>query len=258
MPQRLRPIVEVFPAPPKDIDPQQLDMTRIPRHVAIIMDGNGRWAKSRGLERAAGHEAGVASVREAIRVCNDLGIRFLTIYAFSTENWNRPQGEVDALMEMFAETMAVELPGLEEECARVNLIGNIGELPMRTRDTFEHSIEETEGNDGLTLTMAVNYGGRHELVDAMRLLAREVADGDRTWDSIDAETISGALYAPGMPDPDLLIRTSGEQRISNFMIWETAYSEFYVTETLWPDFDRYELLRALIDYQGRDRRFGRV
>jgi undecaprenyl diphosphate synthase len=258
MPQKLRPIPEVFPAPPEDIDPRKLDMSRIPRHVAIIMDGNGRWAKTRGLERVAGHEAGIASVREAIQICNDLGIRFLTIYAFSTENWNRPQEEVDALMEMFAETMAAELPGLEAECARVNLIGNMGELPTRTRDTFEHSIEETIENDGLTLTMAVNYGGRSELVDAMRLLAHEVADGARSWDSIDEAAVSTALYAPDMPDPDLLIRTSGEQRISNFMIWETAYSEFYVTEKFWPDFDRYEFLRALIDYQGRDRRFGRV
>ena len=237
---------------------ERLDLERLPRHVAVIMDGNGRWAQSRGLPRTAGHKAGIAAVREAILACDELGIGWLTIYAFSTENWNRPRREVDMLMNLFASTMAAELKGLEDHDARVRLIGNLSALPDKTRRIFEQSIAETKDNKGLTLTMAVNYGGRREIADAVREIAERVAAGELDPYSIDERCVSSHLYDPEAPDPDLLIRTSGEQRLSNFLIWQTAYSEFYITDTLWPDFDRYGLLDALVDFQGRSRRFGKV
>ncbi len=254
--------LDKFPEVPGDLNLDDFDLSRIPVHIAIIMDGNGRWAQSQGFPRGAGHIAGVEGVREAIKACNDLGVRYLTIYSFSTENWNRPQQEVDLLMNLFATTMADELPGLEEEHARVKLIGRIDALPEETRKVFEDSIERTKDNDGLTLTMAVNYGGRDEIASAISRLLDEYRQGtlspDLLVDGVTEDMISERLFTAGIPDPDLLIRTSGEFRLSNFLLWQCAYSELYITDTLWPDFDRYELLRSIIEYQRRDRRFGGV
>lgn len=254
-------LAEKFPDPPADLDLEAFDFRNVPSHVAIIMDGNGRWAKSRGLKRGAGHVAGIEGVRAAIKACNDLGIAYLTIYSFSTENWNRPPDEVKLLMSLFAQTMAKELPGLEEENARVKLIGRIEELPEKTRATFEKAIRDTEDNTGLTLVMAVNYGARDEIARAASSILRDYADDPGSFDlgeGVSEDRFSSYLFTDGLPDPDLLIRTSGEMRLSNFMLWQCAYSEFYITDVLWPDFDRYELLRAVMAYQRRNRRFGKV
>lgn len=233
-------------------------MKRIPEHVAVIMDGNGRWAKQRGLDRGQGHKAGIRAVREAITTCNDIGVRYLTIYSFSTENWNRPKTEVMGLMDLFAKTMSSELAGLDEEKVRVKLLGRVEDLPLTTRTIFNQAEKRTAKNGGMTLAIAVNYGSRLEIADAVRAITRMVEAGDLTGEAVSEDLLSAHLYTADMPDPDLLIRTSGEMRLSNFLLWQLAYSEFYVTDVLWPDFDRYELLRALLDYQARDRRFGRV
>jgi len=257
----LQRLQEKFPDVPGDLDLSAFDLDNIPTHVAIIMDGNGRWAKDRGLPRGSGHVAGIEGVRAAIKACNDLGIGYLTIYSFSTENWNRPKDEVDLLMDLFARTMAKELPGLEEEHARVKLIGRIDALPEETRRVFEESIERTKDNKGLTLVMAVNYGSRDEIANAMTRILEEYRLNPDTFDlasGIDEKTIADHLFTAGIPDPDLLIRTSGEMRLSNFLLWQCAYSEFYVADVRWPDFDRYDLLRAIMAYQRRERRFGRV
>lgn len=249
---------EIFPEPPEGLDITELDQDNIPVHIAAIMDGNGRWAQQRGLKRSEGHKAGIKGVREAITTCNDIGVRYLTIYSFSTENWNRPAMEVADLMGLFAKTMLNEIDGLDEEHVRIRTLGDIGKLPSNTRDIFRNAVERTAANEGMTLAIAVNYGGRQEIVDASRALAAEVAEGAISPDDIDIEMFSKHLYAPDIPDPDLLIRTSGEFRISNFLLWQIAYSEIVVTDTYWPDFDRYELLSSILDYQSRNRRFGRV
>lgn len=249
---------EIFPEPPEGLDITDMDQDNIPVHIAAIMDGNGRWAQQRGLKRSEGHKAGIKGVREAITTCNDIGVRYLTIYSFSTENWNRPAMEVADLMGLFAKTMLNEIDGLDEEHVRIRTLGDIGKLPSNTRDIFRNAVERTAANEGMTLAIAVNYGGRQEIVDASRALAAEVAEGAISPDDIDIEMFSKHLYAPDIPDPDLLIRTSGEFRISNFLLWQIAYSEIVVTDTYWPDFDRYELLSSILDYQSRNRRFGRV
>ena len=233
-------------------------MGRIPQHVAVIMDGNGRWAKQRGLERGEGHKAGVRAVREVITAANDVGVRYLTIYSFSTENWNRPASEVTGLMELFAQVMGAELDGLDAEHVRVRLLGDVEALPLATRTIFKQAEKRTAANDGMTLAIAVNYGARQELVRAAQLLAADVAAGSLQPEDACEEALAARLYTAGMPDPDLLIRTSGELRLSNFLLWQLAYAEFYITDVYWPDFDRYELLRALLSYQARDRRFGGV
>ena len=243
---------------PADLDVAAYDPDKVPEHIAIIMDGNGRWATARGLSRSKGHEAGIEGVRAAIRTASDLGVRYLTIYSFSTENWNRPADEVNLLMELFAETMAAEVDGLHEEGVRVRLIGDMSALPEETRESFERAIAKTANNEGMTLVMAVNYGGRAEIIAAMRSLAADVAAGTLAPADIDEALLAGRLYTNGIPDPDLIVRTSGEFRISNFLLWQGAYSELYVTDVLWPDFDKYELLRAVMSYQARDRRFGKV
>lgn len=258
MSERPSTLEEIFPEPPVDLDPSMLDTGRIPAHVAIIMDGNGRWAKQRGLDRGDGHKAGIRAVREAITTCNDIGVRYLTIYSFSTENWNRPKTEVTGLMDLFARTMGAEVDGLDEEKVRIKLLGRVEDLPLATRTIFKQAEKRTANNGGMTLAIAVNYGSRLEIADAMRTVARMVESGDLTSDAVSEDLVSAHLYTAGMPDPDLLIRTSGELRLSNFLLWQLAYAEFYVTDVLWPDFDRYELLRALLDYQARDRRFGKV
>ena len=251
----------IFPNPPAGLDPSELDVAAIPEHIAVIMDGNGRWAKQRGKNRLFGHKAGIESVRETIRCASDMGVRYLTIYSFSSENWKRPQDEVIGLMNLFATTILAEVDGLHEEHVRVMTIGRTDELPKKTRDAFVEAWEKTKNNDGMTLIVAINYGGRGELVDAMQACVDEALAAARAGEEVaplSEVDIARHLYTADVPDPDLLIRTSGEMRVSNFLLWQIAYSEFVCTETLWPDFDRYELLRAVLEFQGRDRRFGAV
>jgi undecaprenyl diphosphate synthase len=227
-----------------------------PRHIAIIMDGNGRWAKKRGLPHVAGHAAGAKAVRECIAAAIELGVAYLTIYSFSSENWTRPADEVSGLMSLFVEVLERELPNLQRMSVCVRVIGEMHALPDKTREAFHRVIAATSDNDCLTLVVALNYGGRLEIVEATRSLARDVAAGALDPESIDDAALSSRLYTADLPDPDLLIRTSGEMRVSNFLLWQIAYSEFWVTATLWPEFDRTDLLRAVVDYQKRDRRFG--
>ena len=235
---------------------KQLVPARVPAHVAVIMDGNGRWAKRRGLPRLAGHKAGAAAVRELIGTAIELDVRYLTIYSFSSENWNRSPEEVSGLMDLFVEVLHKELASLQERHVRVVVVGRMGALPPKTRAAFEDCIDQTRANDGLTLVVALNYGGRTELRDAAAAIAEDVAAGRLQPADIDEETVASRLYTAGIPDPDLVIRTSGEMRVSNFLLWQIAYSEFYVTEVLWPDFDRDELLEAVVDFGARERRFG--
>jgi undecaprenyl diphosphate synthase len=230
----------------------------VPEHVAVIMDGNGRWATARGLPRVAGHHKGVETARAIVRAAGQLGLRYLTLYAFSTENWSRPEDEVTTLMKLLEDSMSRELRELMERNVRLSVIGRPTGVPAAVRRGIERVVEATRGNTGLHLIMAFNYGGRDELVDAFRALARRVAAGELAAGSITEEDVSGALYTAGIPDPDLLIRTSGELRISNFLLWQIAYTELWVTPTLWPDFQPIDLYRAVADFQGRARRFGGV
>lgn len=251
----------IFPAPPPGIDLSQLDLSGIPQHIAVIMDGNGRWAKARALNRLRGHKAGIEAVREVIRCANDLGVRYLSIYSFSTENWKRPQDEVVGLMDLFAKTMLAEVDELHEENVRVMTIGDLSPLPVQTREAFEAAWEKTSANSGMTLVVAINYGGRAEIVHAAREFMREAADAAHVGlpvPELNEQTLSSHLYTADIPDPEMLIRTSGEMRLSNFMLWQAAYSEFVCSDVLWPDFDRYDLLRCILEYQGRERRFGGV
>lgn len=235
---------------------QELDRKRLPKHIAIIMDGNGRWARTRGLPRAMGHRAGVESLREIVRTCTELEISVLTVYAFSTENWRRPQEEVDVLMDLLSEYLRKELDELHRHGIQIRPIGRIQELPPGARDELERAVRVTGKNNRLILNIALNYGGRAEILDATRELIKEATEGKLHPDAIDEERFSGALYTRGLPDPDLLIRPSGEMRLSNFLLWQLAYTEFWVTDVYWPDFRRGHFLQALVDYQSRDRRFG--
>ncbi|MCM1020942.1 MAG: isoprenyl transferase [Muribaculum sp.] len=227
-----------------------------PRHVAIIMDGNGRWAKSRGLDRSEGHVAGVKTVHEITRVASDMGIKYLSLYTFSTENWNRPQKEVDALMHLVAMVIERETPGLIENNVRVNIFGDIDRLPRATRQSLQNSIDNTAHCTGLTLSLALSYSARWELTQAMRKIAVKVSNGELSPDEITDQTIANNLSTAQLPDPDLLIRTGGDFRISNFMLWQIAYSEIFVTPTLWPDFTGEEFAEAIRNFSGRERRFG--
>ncbi len=230
----------------------------LPRHVAIIMDGNGRWARQRKLPRIEGHRAGAESVRQIVRAGGELGIDYLTLYAFSIENWNRPKAEVTALMRLLEFYLKQEIPELNKNNVRLAAIGRIHELPQSAQRQLEKSIEALKNNTGLTLVLALSYGGRSEIVDAMRSIAREIKAGRLEVADVDEKVISQHLYTRAIPDPDLLIRTSGEMRVSNFLLWQISYAEIYVTETLWPDFRKPQLLEALEDYGRRHRRFGRV
>ena len=230
----------------------------IPRHVAIIMDGNGRWAKQRGLPRIEGHRAGSESVREIVRACGELGIEYLTLFAFSSENWSRPRPEVRALMHLLEFYLKQEIPELDKNNVRLRAIGRLHELPGSAQKQLQTSIATLNKNTGLTLVLALSYGGRAEIVDAARSLARDVKTGAIQVADIDETSLSQRLYTAGMPDPDLLVRTSGELRISNFLLWQISYAEVYVTETLWPDFRKQELVKALENFGKRQRRFGRV
>jgi undecaprenyl diphosphate synthase len=236
---------------------QSLDPERLPRHIAIIMDGNGRWAKKRSLPRIAGHKAGVAPVRMAVETCAQLGVEALTLYAFSAENWKRPRTEVDMLWRLLRFYLRRELADLDRNGIRLQASGRIEALPVRVQEELAFVEEATAKNTGLRLNLAINYSGRAEIVDAVNaILQRARLEGTLATLRIDEQTVSRNLYSPDLPDPDLLIRTSGEMRISNFLLWEIAYAELFVTDTFWPDFNRAELLRAILDYQKRDRRFG--
>ncbi len=230
----------------------------LPQHLAVIMDGNGRWATQRGLPRVAGHSEGVKSARTVVRAVDALGIRYLTLYAFSSENWSRPGEEVSMLMTLLERSIHQELPELMARNIRLQVIGRADGVPHTVKRGIDHVMYETAGNTGMTLFMAFNYGGRDELVDAFRELARQVQAGKLRPDEIDEHLISTSLYTAGAPDPDLLIRTSGEMRISNFLLWQIAYTELWVTPVLWPDFGPHDLYRAITEYQRRDRRFGGV
>jgi len=230
----------------------------LPAHVAVIMDGNGRWAQGRGLPRVAGHREGVKAARALVRTADALGLRYLTLYAFSTENWNRPEDEVTTLMRLLEESIYRELPELMERNVRLRVIGRLGGVPLPVRRGIDHVVHETRANTGLTLLMAFNYGGRNELLDAFRALARRVRAGELEPDELSEAHVAAALYTGGVPDPDLLIRTSGEMRISNFLLWQIAYTELWVTPTYWPDFGAVDLYRAVADFQRRTRRFGGV
>ena len=238
-----------------DVIPE-IDLDRVPRHVAIIMDGNGRWAVERGLERNAGHREGIESVREIIRACRDYGVEVLTLYAFSIENWNRPKGEVSELMRLLEEYLETELAEVMEHGARVRSIGRLDRLPPSTRRAVEKAVSETADNDGMQLVFALSYGGRAEIVDAARRIGRDAELGKIDPEGLDEKTFASYLYAPDVPDPDLLIRTGAERRVSNFLLWQIAYSELHVSRCMWPEFRRGEFEAALIDYQGRERRFG--
>lgn len=243
---------------PGDASLQDIDLDRIPRHVSIIMDGNGRWATARGLDRSKGHVAGVDALREAVTTSVRLGLDVFSVYAFSTENWRRPQREVDLLMHLFATTLVKELPLFHQENVRLRFLGDLDALPERTRAVFQRGLDETSDHTGMVFALAVNYGSRAEIARAARLVAQDVSEGLLAVDDIDESSVAARLYTVDLPDPDLLIRTSGELRLSNYLLWQLAYTEFYVTDTLWPDFDRWDFLRAVRAFQGRSRRFGGV
>ncbi|MGD9140562.1 MAG: isoprenyl transferase [bacterium] len=230
----------------------------VPQHVAVIMDGNGRWARKRNLPRVAGHRAGIKSVREVVKGCGALGVDYLTLYTFSTENWSRPKTEVGALMRFLRGTLRRERDELDRNNVRLSAIGRIKDLPGPVRDELARSIEYLSGNTGLNLILALSYSGRTELLDAVRRVAREVEAGELRPGSITESTLRLRLYRGDVPDPDLLIRTSGELRISNFLLWQMAYSELYVTDVLWPDFRRSHLYEAIGEFQRRERRFGGI
>jgi undecaprenyl diphosphate synthase len=234
----------------------QLDMKRLPRHIATIMDGNGRWAQRRRLPRVAGHRAGIKAARGVIETCAQLKIPFLTLYAFSAENWRRPQTEVDFLMRLLREYLKRELPVMHKNNIRFRVIGRTGQLPEGVQRDLDEASRVTAVNTGMNLMVALNYGGRSELVDAFNALLDEVRGNGPSSFRADEQNISGHLYTAGLPDPDLLIRTSGEMRVSNFLLWQIAYAEIYVTDTLWPDFSRARLLEALVEFQTRERRYG--
>lgn len=235
-----------------------IDSRRLPDHVAIIMDGNGRWAKKKGLSRILGHQQGADAVREIVTLSREIGIRWLTLYAFSEENWKRPAHEVQALMKLLNRFLKNELEEMQENGIRLKTIGRTSRLPERTREILLDAIEKTSSNRRMTLTLALSYGSRQEILDAVVKIVERVQRGEITVNEISEQVISDALYTSGMPDPDLLIRTSGEYRISNFLLWQISYSEIYITPTLWPDFGKNEYLTAIRDYQKRDRRFGGI
>lgn len=238
--------------------PPDLKPERLPQHVAVIMDGNGRWAKRQGLPRIMGHKRGVDALKDLLRCCKDWGVKALTAYAFSTENWNRPLEEVDFLMTLFQRVLRQELREMMKENVQIHFVGKLDALPGALQAEIERSMAETQHNQDIQFTVATNYGGRQEILEATRAIALLVQQGKIQPEDIDAAMFESHLYTKGICDPDLVIRTSGEMRISNFLLWQMAYSEIYVTDTLWPDFDRSEFHRALSSYQQRDRRFGKV
>lgn len=237
---------------------ETINKDNLPRHLAIIMDGNGRWAKQQGLLRAFGHEKGTKSVRITVETCAKLGIENLTLYAFSTENWNRPKLEVDTLMKLLVNSLKKELATLEKNNIRLNCIGNIELLPTKAKNELLSVIEKTKNNTRMTLTLALSYGSREELLNVVKIISEKVKNNIISIDTLDESIINEHLYTRNLPDVDLVIRTSGEHRISNFLLWQIAYAEFYFTEVLWPDFKEDDLYAAIISYQKRERRFGKT
>lgn len=236
----------------------QIIYTKLPKHIAIIMDGNGRWAKEKGKPRVFGHKNGVVAVREVTEAAAEMGIEFLTLYAFSTENWSRPAFEVNALMTLLVETVKQELATLNKNNIRLKAIGDLSGLPPKTRDALLKGIEMTANNTRMTLVLALNYSSRWEIVEAAKKMALDVADGNINIDAVNAEVFSGYLNTKDIPDPELMIRTSGEHRISNYLLWQAAYAELYFTPVLWPDFRKEHFYQAIIDFQNRERRFGKT
>ena len=236
----------------------QIDKTRLPRHVAVIMDGNGRWATQQGFNRVYGHNQALKAVREITETASELGIQYLTLYTFSIENWGRPSDEIDALMELLASAIEKETPSLHKNNVRLLAIGEEERLPEAARKKLDASMELTANNDGLTLVLALSYSSRWEIIHATQKICQDVLSGAITVDSINDQAFEGYLTTKGIPDPDLLIRTSGELRISNFLLWQLAYAELYFTETLWPDFKKEDLYKAIFEYQNRERRFGKT
>ena len=237
---------------------KELDYEKIPKHIAIIMDGNGRWAKERNLPRVLGHKAGVETIREIVKECNKLGVKYLTLYAFSTENWKRPQEEVNTLMDLLIQYLVKEFEELNSNNVIINSIGDITRLPLACQNELHKAFENTKNNTGLTLSLALNYGGRNELVNAFKGIFEDIQSGKLNEKEINEETIAMHLYTAAMPDPDIIIRPSGELRLSNFMLWQCAYSEFWFSDIKWPDFKRENLREAIYDFQNRDRRFGKI
>lgn len=235
-----------------------IDNTNMPAHIALIMDGNGRWAKKRGLPRNIGHREGSNTLRKIVKACSDIGIKYLTVYAFSTENWKRPKSEVDALMTLLLEYLKNADRELAGNNIRIRIIGDMNGLSDDIKQEVAKVEKSTSKNTGMNLVIALNYGGRDEIVNAVRNIARDVKNGKLKPDEITEQTITGRLYTMGIPDPDLLIRTSGEMRLSNFLLWQLGYAEFWYTDVLWPDFDKDELMKAISEYQQRNRRYGGI
>ncbi|MBO70318.1 MAG: hypothetical protein CMG36_05675 [Candidatus Marinimicrobia bacterium] len=230
----------------------------VPKHIAIIMDGNGRWAKMNSLPRAAGHKEGINSVREIVRVCGEIDVSFLTLYTFSSENWNRPETEVSAIMKLLFSTIRKEIDNLDKNNVRLTTIGNLNDLPKETRKNIKNGISQTRDNTGLNLILALSYGSRQELIRAIRRIGNRIESSQIKSDDITDDVLESELYSAGVPDPDLVIRTGGEYRLSNFLLWQAAYSELLITEKHWPEFRENELLNGIIDYQNRQRRFGQT
>jgi undecaprenyl diphosphate synthase len=237
---------------------EQIDISRLPEHIAIIMDGNGRWAKNQGKFRSFGHESGVISVKDIVEGCADIGVKYLTIYAFSTENWNRPIDEVNALMELLISTINNETDTLNKNNIRLNAIGDIASLPQKCIDDLKSAMDKTAANTTCTLTLALSYSAKWEILEAAKKVALLAKNNQLKIEDLTEADFSSQLTTVGMPDPELMIRTSGEHRISNFLLWQMAYTELYFTETLWPDFRREDLFEAIVDYQKRERRFGKI
>jgi undecaprenyl diphosphate synthase len=235
-----------------------LDPNRVPKHVAVIMDGNGRWAELKGEPRVFGHRKGTDATRAVVRNCDDYGVQYLTLYVFSTENWKRPPHEVDFLMKLVSDMIDSEVPDMMKNNVKLKVLGQMNSLPEYAQQKLIDGMEKTKNNTGLNLQLAINYGGRSEIAEAVKQIASKVKSGDLEVDQIDEETISANMFLPEVPDPELLIRTGGEFRVSNYLLWQIAYSEIFVSEKLWPDFDKEELFNALEFYQNRQRRFGGI
>ena len=230
----------------------------LPKHIAIIMDGNGRWASLKNLPRAAGHKEGINSVREIVRVCGEIGVSYLTLYTFSSENWSRPRTEVSAIMKLLLSTIKKEIRNLDDNNVKLSAIGSLDELPKETQKNILDGVEMTKSNSGLNLILALSYGSRQELIRAIKRISKRIGESNLEIDNINEDVLSEELYTAGTPDPDLIIRTGGEHRLSNFLLWQSAYSELLISETFWPDFRESELLNSILDYQNRQRRFGQT
>ena len=242
----------------KDLREKVRELGDVPKHIAIIMDGNGRWAKMNSLPRAAGHKEGINSVKEIVRVCGEIDVSLLTLYTFSSENWNRPETEVSAIMKLLFSTIRKEIDNLDKNNVRLTTIGNLNDLPKETRKNIKNGISQTRDNTGLNLILALSYGSRQELIRAIRRIGNRIESSQIKSDDITDDVLESELYSAGVPDPDLVIRTGGEYRLSNFLLWQAAYSELLITEKHWPEFRENELLNGIIDYQNRQRRFGQT